>query len=217
VVDAARGFTLFRLEAGLAPQKGASDAIEQKNRVRRLLSGFFQTRDCVTLVRPVEDEALLQALDSVAVEQLRPEFATAMRALRSRILGQAPVKTLHGRELDGPALISLAESYSHAINSGSVPNIGEAWDALCSTQNERKIDAAIAAFKTKSMDELRKLIPCPPKSLQQAFDVAVQEAVAAIRKDGYGDAADERAVFEHLRDGVGDAADERAVGEQLRL
>ena len=79
------------LEAGLAPQKGASEAIEQKNRVRRLLSGFFQTRDCVTMVRPVEDESLLQSLDSVAVDQLRPEFASAMRALRSRILGQAPV------------------------------------------------------------------------------------------------------------------------------
>ena len=112
-----------------------------------------------------------------------------MRALRSRILGQAPVKTLHGRELDGPALISLAESYSHAINSGSVPNIGEAWDALCLTQNERKVDAAVAAFKAKSIAELRKLIPCPPQSLRQGFDVAVQEAVAAIRKDGYGDGA----------------------------
>ncbi len=195
------------LEAGLAPQKGASDAIEQKNRVRRLLSGFFQTRDCVTLVRPVEDEALLQSLDSVAVEQLRPEFAIAMRTLRSRILGQAPVKTLHGRELDGPALISLAESYSHAINSGSVPNIGEAWDALCLTQNERKIDVAISDFKAKSIKELRKLIPCSPKSLQQSFDIAVQEAVAAIRKDGYGDAAAVDACAARLVQGLGDLMD----------
>jgi hypothetical protein len=159
------------------------------------------------LVRPVEDEALLQSLDSVAVEQLRPEFASAMRALRSRILGQAPVKTLHGRELDGPALISLAESYSHAINSGSVPNIGEAWDALCLTQNERKVDAAIAVFKSKSVDGLRKLIPCPPKTLQLAFDVAVQEAVAAIRKDGYGDAAAVEACATRLRQHLNDLMD----------
>ncbi len=195
------------LEAGLAPQKGASEAIEQKNRVRRLLSGFFQTRDCVTLVRPVEDESLLQSLDSVAVEQLRPEFAVAMRALRSRILGQAPVKTLHGRELDGPALISLAESYSHAINSGSVPNIGEAWDALCLTQNERRIDAAISDFKAKSIHELRKLIPCSPKSLRLGFDVAVQEAVAVIRKDGYGDAAAVDACAARLTQCLGDLID----------
>ncbi len=195
------------LEAGLAPQKGASEAIEQKNRVRRLLSGFFQTRDCVTMVRPVEDESLLQSLDSVAVDQLRPEFASAMRALRSRILGQAPVKTLHGRELDGAALISLAESYSHAINSGSVPNIGEAWDALCLTQNERKIDTAVAAFKSKSIAELRRLIPCPPKDLRQRFDVNLQEAVAAIRKDGYGDASAVDACAARLVQSLGDLLD----------
>jgi hypothetical protein len=159
------------------------------------------------LVRPVEDESLLQSLDSVAVEQLRPEFAVAMRALRSRILGQAPVKTLHGRELDGPALISLAESYSHAINSGSVPNIGEAWDALCLTQNERRIDAAISDFKAKSVHELRKLIPCSPKSLRLGFDVAVQEAVAAIRKDGYGDAAAIDACASRLTQCLGDLID----------
>ena len=158
-------------------------------------------------MRPVEDESLLQALDSVAVEQLRPEFAAAMRALRSRILGQAPVKTLHGRELDGPALISLAESYSHAINSGSVPNIGEAWDALCLTQNERKVEAAVAAFKAKSIAELRKLIPCPPQSLRQGFDVAVQEAIAAIRKDGYGDGAAIDACAVRLTQSLGDLMD----------
>jgi hypothetical protein len=180
-----------------------SEAIEQKNRVRRLLSGFFQTRDCVTLVRPVEDESLLQTLDSVAVAQLRPEFVSAMRALRSRILGQAPVKTLHGRELDGPALISLAESYSHAINSGSVPNIGEAWDALCLTQNERKIVAAVAAFKAQSVTELRKLIPCPPQTLRQGFDLAVQGAVVAVRKDGYGDAAAVEACTSRLMQSLG--------------
>lgn len=158
-------------------------------------------------MRPVEDELLLQTLDSVAVEQLRPEFVTAMRALRSRILGQAPVKTLHGRELDGPALISLAESYSHAINSGSVPNIGEAWDALCLTQNERKIDAAIAAFKAQSVTELRKHIPCPPQTLRQGFDLAVQGAVAAIRKDGYGDAAAIEACAMRLMQALGDLVD----------
>jgi hypothetical protein len=155
-------------------------------------------------VRPVEDESLLQTLDSVAVEQLRPEFATAMRALRARILGQAPVKTLHGRELDGPALISLAESYSRAINSGSVPNIGEAWDALCLTQNERKIDAAVAAFKDQSVAELRKLIPCPPQALRQRFDLAVQCAVAAIRKDGYGDVAAVEACATRLMQSLGE-------------
>jgi hypothetical protein len=31
-----------------------------KNRIRRMLTAFFPDRDCVTLKRPVEEEALLQ-------------------------------------------------------------------------------------------------------------------------------------------------------------
>lgn len=36
-----------------------SDAIEQKNRVRRLVRHFFQDRDCHTIVRPIEEEKKL--------------------------------------------------------------------------------------------------------------------------------------------------------------
>ena len=47
------------LENSLMEQKGMSDAIEAKNRIRRLVSQFFQDRDCHTLVRPVEQEGKL--------------------------------------------------------------------------------------------------------------------------------------------------------------
>jgi hypothetical protein len=41
------------LEMALAPQKGFSDDVEEKNRIRRLLSSFFKERECATLVRPL--------------------------------------------------------------------------------------------------------------------------------------------------------------------
>jgi hypothetical protein len=44
------------LESALKEQKGMSDSIENKNRIRRLIKHFFPDRDCSTLVRPVEDE-----------------------------------------------------------------------------------------------------------------------------------------------------------------
>jgi cell division protein FtsX len=47
------------LESALKEQKGTSDAIENKNRIRRLIKHFFKDRDCSTLVRPVEDERSL--------------------------------------------------------------------------------------------------------------------------------------------------------------
>ena len=50
------------LENSLQPQKGSSDAVEQKNRIRRMIQMFFKDRDCFTMVRPVENEKELQNL-----------------------------------------------------------------------------------------------------------------------------------------------------------
>jgi hypothetical protein len=47
------------LENSLKEQKGVSDAVENKNRIRRLIKHFFKDRDCQTLVRPIEDEKKL--------------------------------------------------------------------------------------------------------------------------------------------------------------
>ena len=44
------------LEKALQPQKGFSEAVEQKNRIRRLLKSFFKERDCVTMIRPLMGE-----------------------------------------------------------------------------------------------------------------------------------------------------------------
>lgn len=50
------------LENALKEQKGCSETIEQKNRIRRLLQHFFKERDCCTLIRPTEKEKDLQDL-----------------------------------------------------------------------------------------------------------------------------------------------------------
>jgi hypothetical protein len=44
------------LENSLREQKGTSESIERKNKIRRLIQHFFKDRDCQTLVRPIEDE-----------------------------------------------------------------------------------------------------------------------------------------------------------------
>jgi hypothetical protein len=47
------------LESALKEQKGSSEAIEKKNKIRRLIQSFFNDRDCFTMVRPTEEEAQL--------------------------------------------------------------------------------------------------------------------------------------------------------------
>lgn len=62
------------LEHCLKPQAGFSDAITSKNQIRRLISDSFRERECVTFVRPAEDENILRNLSQYRLEDLRPEF-----------------------------------------------------------------------------------------------------------------------------------------------
>ena len=55
------------LESALQEMPGVSEKAANKNRIRTAIKGFFQQRDCFPLVRPVEDESLLQTLSSAAV------------------------------------------------------------------------------------------------------------------------------------------------------
>lgn len=48
------------LENALKEQKGTSDAVEKKNKIRRLISNYFREKDCFTMVRPTEQEKDLQ-------------------------------------------------------------------------------------------------------------------------------------------------------------
>jgi hypothetical protein len=62
------------LELALQKQKGFSDSVEQKNKVRKLIHSFFKDRDCFTMVRPHKNEEIIQELQSIENYQLRPKF-----------------------------------------------------------------------------------------------------------------------------------------------
>ena len=114
------------LEKALQSQKGFSDSVEDKNRIRRLLKEFFKDRDCCTMVRPVSNEADLQHLEDVEVNGLRTEFVEQMMAFRKKVLTGIKPKILNGKNLNGEMLGTLIENYVTAINKGVVPSIESA-------------------------------------------------------------------------------------------
>ena len=59
------------LEKCLEPQKGTRKGTQEKNRIREGVKSVFRNRDCVTLVRPMLDEAKLQKLNNVPWAQVR--------------------------------------------------------------------------------------------------------------------------------------------------
>jgi len=114
------------LEMALAQQKGVSENIEAKNKIRRYLTGFFKDRDCVTLIRPLTNEENLQNLDKMDFDKLRPEFFEQVINLRKKVLNRMRPKTLNQKLLTGEMFAGLIKSYVSAINNGAVPNIENA-------------------------------------------------------------------------------------------
>ncbi len=83
----------------------ASD--DQKNKIRKLIKSYFKERDCHTLVRPLTGEELLQNLENIPFEQLRPEFVNSVCNLRKKVLGGVKPKSLKGKNLNGEMFVNI--------------------------------------------------------------------------------------------------------------
>ena len=97
------------LEKSLDLQRGTSDSIESKNRIRRLIKTFFEERECCTLIRPVENEDTMQNLQALPDADFRPEFFQQLRVLRTKVLKKVRYKTLNGRMVTGEMLVELCQ------------------------------------------------------------------------------------------------------------
>ena len=98
----------------------------------------------MTLKRPVEDESMLQKLDTVDWGDLRPEFVEQVQALRSKIYSTSPAKQLNGKSLDGHMIGWLAQAYSKSINDGASLNIGDAWGQVSKSRNVKAVKDAVS-------------------------------------------------------------------------
>lgn len=80
-------------------------------------------------------------------EELREEFTTQVNKLRLKIYSKVKVKTLNGRQLNGKMLLELANSYITAINTGSLPNIQNAWQYVCQNECLRAIQESVSLYE----------------------------------------------------------------------
>jgi hypothetical protein len=99
---------------------------KEKNEVRHVLKTFFQTRDCLTLVRPTVDENDLQAIDEIPETKLRKEFVDQSHKMVQKIKDEVSWKSINGKALTGRGFAQLVKAYVEAINKG-VPTIHTAW------------------------------------------------------------------------------------------
>jgi len=175
------------LEKALGTQRGFTDAIEHKNRIRKLLKSFFPERDCVTLVRPMTDEKALQNLINTPLEDMRPEFAQGVRTVRKKIMQKIKPKKMHGANLNGEMLYNLACSYVDAINEGAVPNIETAWTYLCQNECFKAQETAYQMFEQEFQQQFDEAGPFSAEQLDEIFREHKSRALKLFKKVAVGD------------------------------
>lgn len=93
------------MEKALEQQKGFSAAITNKNRIRRVIKGFFKERDCETVVRPTEEEEVLHQLE-LNDAHLRKEFVNAVEKVKNKIHKRMRPKKANNLFITGRILVN---------------------------------------------------------------------------------------------------------------
>jgi len=178
------------LERALQPQKGFSDNVEQKNRIRRHITGLFKDRDCFTFVRPVTKEEDLQNLNQMDFTDLRPEFVEQVIELRKRVLNRIQPKTLNGKTISGEIFAELIKSYIGAINEGAVPNIENAWTQICRNECFKYANDSLKHYENYLVEEILPRIPLSEDQLKLFHRRFKEKAISFYRSKAIGEVSE---------------------------
>ena len=78
-------------------------------------------RSCFTFVRPLTKEEDLQKLDTLDIDQLRPEFTEQVLEFRRMMNSNIKTKKIKGKEMNSGLLIELIKVYLSEINNKKLP------------------------------------------------------------------------------------------------
>jgi len=178
------------LEKALQSQKGFSDSVEQKNRIRRLLKSFFMERDCMTMIRPLTDEERLQNLIQIPMNELRPEFVEQVVGLRRKVLQRVKAKKINGKPLNGAMFWNLMSSYVESINKGAIPSIESSWAYICKNECLKGLDDAYDIFQKSMSEEMSNGAPFYENELKDSYNSSKKKALTFFNKIAVGEVKD---------------------------
>ncbi|CAI7780233.1 unnamed protein product [Closterium sp. NIES-53] len=187
------------LETALQSMAEGSESARAKNQIRESIRSLFPDRDCFALVRPISNERLLQKLDHLPMDQLRPEFKQGIDSFTQAVFARARPKRVGGTVMTGPMLAGLTQAYIQALNNGAVPTILNSWLSVEETECRRAFEAALEAYvrafgTPASADE---------EDLRAHHRAALQAAEAAFREEAVGEGQARHKYEEKLREEAG--------------
>jgi hypothetical protein len=176
------------LESSLESQSGYDAETLSRNRTRSILTSFFSERSCHTLVRPVDSEEKLQALDDQPWDALRPQFRDQFTEFKDRLLRSLKPKTISGLAVDGPMFAALARTYVAAMNDkDAVPCIDDAWVSAIKTRSANLVATCVDGYEREVVapvrEEIKNKASLSSADLEKRHEKARLEAVAHFERE----------------------------------
>lgn len=150
---------------------------DDKNKLRDVIKDLFRDRDCVTVVRPVAEEADLRNIQRLPYESLRPQFRTQVEAFVKKVYMSLKPKKIEGSFVSGATFVNLAAEYCKAINASSVPTIQSAWTSVVTHQLRLSLKDAVQVYRSQMNDKAMQNLPMSEDQLRDTHKAAKAEAM----------------------------------------
>lgn len=108
-----------------------------KNEIRDKLRQYFPRRDCICMVRPLQEENKLRRIEEQDWSSLRPEFRAGVQEFEKKVKETIPVKKIGNQVITGKMFLNLTLEYLDSINSGGIPMISNSLDRVRQTEVRR--------------------------------------------------------------------------------
>ena len=132
--------------------KNKKDIKRMKNKIRKKFKEIFRTRNCFTLVRPVNEEKYLREIDRIPYENLREEFKEELENIMDYVKDNLSVKKFKNVKMNGESFVEYIKIIADSINSEQIPKITTVWDRIEKNQIDILMEKALVKFNNGIKD-----------------------------------------------------------------
>ena len=128
---------------------------DEINMISESLVRYFKKRECVIMPCPTNEEKEVVMLKRMELNELSDNFQNEFEVLKKKIYESSKAKSINGKKINGPILVSLLKSFIREINKEKIPNLDKIFLELIKKELDINYTSAKNEFK-KRMDNLKK-------------------------------------------------------------
>lgn len=118
----------------LRDQKGISETIMNKNRIKQLIKEYFGNKtDCCAMIKPFQEGS---------TSAMRPEFKQQLDGFKQLVKQSEP----HNFIKNGKILIHILQECVDALNGNRFPKLKSTWDYIVAEENQKLMNDILSLY-----------------------------------------------------------------------